>query len=101
MATVTTAVRGTTQVRYPWRATVRTVLAAGVGILPLLPLIVEAAGIATVPWVVGVLALAGAITRVLAVPGVEAWVRKYLGFLSAQPKVTTNEGSVYNGTERI
>ncbi len=99
--TVNTAVRSTTQVKYPWRATVRTVFAAALALLPLLPMIVSTAGIATVPGVAAVLVVAGAVTRVLAVPGVETWLRKYVGFLSAQPKVTTNEGSVYNGTERI
>ncbi len=85
---------GTTQVRHPWRATVRTVLAAALGILPLLPIIAGTAGIAAIPWVAGVLAIAGAVTRVLAVPGVEAWLRKYFSWLSAEPK---NEGGVHIG----
>jgi hypothetical protein len=87
-------VRTTTQVRYPWRATFRTVIAAAIGITPLLPLIASAAGLTAVPWVVAVLALAGAITRVLAVPGVEAWLRKYFSPLAAEPK---NEGGVHIG----
>lgn len=88
------SVRSTTQVKYPWRATVRTIFAAVIGIIPLLPLVAGAAGMSAIPWVAGVLALAGAVTRVLAVPGVEAWLRKYFSWLSAEPK---NEGGVHIG----
>ena len=87
-------VRSTTQVKHPWRATVRTIFAALIGLIPLLPFIADAAGLAAVPWAVGVLAIAGAITRVLALPGVEAWLRKYFSWLSAEPK---NEGGVHIG----
>lgn len=76
----------TTQARHPWRATVRTIFAAAIGIAPLLPVIAGTAGLAAIPWVAGVLALAGTITRVLAVPGVDIWLRKYFSVLSAKPK---------------
>lgn len=83
---MTQPVLATTQVRHPWRATVRTVLAAAVGLVPLLPIIAQTAGIAAVPWIAGVLVVAGAVTRVLAVPGVEAWLRKYISPISAAGK---------------
>lgn len=83
---MTLPVQSTTQVRHPWRATFRTVVAAAVGLLPLLPLVATAASATTIPWVIAMLGIAGAVTRVLAVPGVESWLRKYFSWLSAEPK---------------
>lgn len=71
-----------TQAQHPWRATLRTVVAAAVALLPLLPVIAETAHIQTVPIVAGVLVVAGAVTRVLAVPAVVDWMRRYLPFLA-------------------
>ena len=78
----------TTQARNPWAAVRRTVLAlAGFIIVmaPLAPEIVRQAGIAGLPWVAGAVAVAAAITRVLAIPGVEAWLREHLPSLAAAP----------------
>lgn len=75
-----------TQTRYPWRATLRTVLAALVGALSLLPTIAVTAGIDTVPAVAQAVVVAGAITRVLANPAVDAWLRRYLPWLAAAPE---------------
>lgn len=75
-----------TQTRHPWRATVRTVFAAIIGILPLLPFIADELGVATVPWVAGALAVIGGVTRVLAMPAVNAWLTQYLPFLGASPR---------------
>lgn len=74
-----------TQVKHPWRATARTVFAALVGGLSLLPEVTTAAHIGTVGTVVQVLAVTGAVTRVLALPGVEGWLGTYLPWLSATP----------------
>lgn len=74
-----------TQTKHPWRATVRTVLAAIVAFLPFLPEVVHQFGADSLPWVAGIVAAAGAVTRVLAMPGVDGWLRKYLPFLAAQP----------------
>lgn len=95
------AAKRATQVKYPWRATFRTVFAAIVAIAPLLPAIAGTAGVATIPGVAAVLALVATVTRVLAVPGVEAWLRKYFPFLAAQPKVTDEltNGGVHSGIE--
>jgi len=71
-----------TQTRYPWRATLRTVAAAAVGALSLIPVVVATAGLSTVPAVAQVVAVAGAITRVLAVPAVDAWLHTYLPWLA-------------------
>lgn len=75
-----------TQTKYPWRATARTVFAATVAILTLLPVIAMTAGISQEAAVVQVLAVTGAVTRVLALPGVEAFMRAYLPWLAAEPK---------------
>jgi hypothetical protein len=74
-----------TQTRHPWRATLRTVLAAGLALLPLLPTIADVAHVQAVPIVAGVLVVAGAITRILAAPGVDRWVRRWVPWLAASP----------------
>ena len=81
-----------TQVRRPWRATVRTVFAALVSLAALAPLIAEAVEEATgydlsgVPFVVVVLAVCAAVTRVMAVPAVEVFLKRFLPFLAAGGK---------------
>jgi hypothetical protein len=75
-----------TQSRHPWRATLRTVFAGAVGALTLLPEVAAAAHIGTLPTVVQILGVAGAVTRVLALPGVDGWLRAYVPWLAATPK---------------
>lgn len=76
---------GTTQSRHPWRATARTIFAAAVALLTLLPVIAMTAGIDTVPAIAQVLVVAGAVTRVLALPGVERFLEVYIPWLAASP----------------
>ncbi|GGY29644.1 hypothetical protein GCM10010363_07610 [Streptomyces omiyaensis] len=62
------------------KRTARTVLQTAAAIAVLLPAIVDASGIpATLPWVAGALAVAGGLTRMMAIPGVQAllpsWIR--------------------------
>jgi hypothetical protein len=76
---------GPTQTRHPWRATVRTIFAAGVALLTLLPVIAATAGVDTVPAIAQVLVVAGAVTRVLALPGVERFLELYIPWLAASP----------------
>ncbi|MEU6946731.1 MULTISPECIES: hypothetical protein [unclassified Streptomyces] len=62
------------------KRTARTVLQTAVALAVVLPAIVDASGIpATLPWVAGALAAAGALTRVMAVPAVQhllpSWLR--------------------------
>ncbi|MFD7322167.1 hypothetical protein ACFV9D_13965 [Streptomyces sp. NPDC059875] len=62
------------------KRTARTVLQSAVAIAVVLPAVVDASGVpATLPWVAGALAAAGALTRVMAVPAVQnllpAWLR--------------------------
>jgi hypothetical protein len=76
---------GTTQTRHPWRATARTIFAAGVALLTLLPVIAMTAGVDDVAAVAQVLVVAGAVTRVLALPGVEKFLELYFPWLAASP----------------
>lgn len=76
-----------TQVRRPWRATLRTVLQALVSVCAMLPLLVGASGLdEQVPAVAGVLAVAAAVTRIMALPAVEAFLQQFLPWLAAAPR---------------
>jgi len=72
-----------TQVRHPWRATLRTLVAFVVALLSLLPTIAAVGHVDTVAWVVQLLAVAGAVTRILAIPGVNALIQRYVPWLAA------------------
>lgn len=61
------------------KKTLRTVLQTAVGVAAVLPLVVEAADIPeTLPWVAGVLAVSGAVTRVMALDAVQKLLPKWL-----------------------
>ena len=74
-----------TQVRHPWRATLRTVVAATVAALPLLPEVAAGLHLGSGATVVQFLAITGSVTRLLANPSVEAWLHQYVPWLAAQP----------------
>jgi hypothetical protein len=77
----------TTQTQYPWRATVRTVFQAFVGLCAFLPLVVNASGLdQTTGAVVVALAVSGAVTKIMNIPAVNDWITKYLPWLAAEPK---------------
>lgn len=77
----TETVAQTTQVRNPWKATIRTLFAVipALALLvdPVLDAIANGDGSTLGPWAALSLSVAGAITRVLAVPGVEAFLRDH------------------------
>jgi hypothetical protein len=75
-----------TQTEHPWRATARTIFAAAVGLLSLLPLIALTAGVSEQAAVAQVLLVTGAITRVLALPAVNSWLERFVPWLAAAPK---------------
>ncbi|ALG28095.1 hypothetical protein AOZ07_03145 [Glutamicibacter halophytocola] len=84
----------TTQGAHPWRATVRTIFAAVIALAALAPLIYTAAAqqspeLAT-GAIGGALVTAGAITRIMAIPGVEAFLQRFLPFLSAAQRNDPN-----------
>lgn len=81
-----------TQVRRPWRSTARTIFQSLVGLAVIAPLIAAAIEEATgydlegVPFIAAVLAGAAAVARVMAVPAVEVWLRRFVPWLAAAPK---------------
>ncbi|GAA5143370.1 hypothetical protein GCM10023340_08660 [Nocardioides marinquilinus] len=77
-----------TQVRRPWRSTARSAFQALVGLCVLMPLLIGAAGLdpAKVPLLAGVVGVAAAVTRIMAIPAVEEWLRRFLPFLAAAPR---------------
>ena len=74
-----------TQTRHPWRATIRTAFAAAVALASLLPYVVAEAHVDAVPGVSQVLAVAAAVTRIMAIPGVNDWLKIYLPWLATDP----------------
>lgn len=74
-----------TQVQHPYRATVRTVFALVVALLSLLPVIAMTTGIDTVPAVAQILTVAALVTRVLALPQVDAFLKDFFPWLASAP----------------
>lgn len=77
-----------TQSKHPQRAMWRTIIAVALAMLPVLPQIAGELGVATYGWAVAVLAIAAAITRILAIPQVNAALRAsgVLTWLAAEPR---------------
>lgn len=73
------------QERAPWRATARTVFAALIGLASMWALVVEALGLDQgIPWVAASLAVTGAVTRLMALPAVNDWLRQYMPWLAPE-----------------
>jgi hypothetical protein len=75
-----------TQTKYPWRATARTVFAAVVGALTLIPIIATTAKLDTIPAIAGIVAVTGTVTRILAIPEVDSWLRHFVPWLATTPR---------------
>lgn len=79
-----------TQVRRPWRTVVRTVFQMIVTGASATPLVLEAVYQRDASDLGGAAAVAlgvsAAITRVMALPAVEAFLRRFVPFLAADPK---------------
>lgn len=84
---MTKHVATTTQGAHPWRAVVRTAFALAVALAAMAPLLYEAIAQADAESATGAaaaaLGIAGAITRVLALPAVEAFLARFFPLLSA------------------
>lgn len=82
-----------TQTRRPWRTTLRGLFQAFVGLAALAPAIAAAVEEATgydldgVPFIVVALASCAAVTRVMALPGVEDFLARFLPFLAAEKPI--------------
>lgn len=72
-----------TQVEYPGRAVLRTVVQAAIGLILLVPFVVAELGPAAAPWLVGAAALAGLVARIMAIPQVNDWLERWIGPLGA------------------
>lgn len=78
--------RAATQTAHPWRAVLRTVAAAVVGLAASWALIIETIGLDPgIPWVAATLAITGAVTRVLALPAVITWLERFVPWLAPAP----------------
>lgn len=76
-----------TQVRRPWHAIRRTLVAVGpavVTLIAIMPLIVEASGLAKTGVGLAVTGFCAGVTRVLALPGVDGWLEQHVPWLSAK-----------------
>lgn len=79
-----------TQVRRPWRATIRTVFAALIAFAAIAPGVYQAATHQEPEqaggWMAIGLAIAGGITRVMAMPGVNEFFKRFVPFLAPEPR---------------
>ena len=81
-----------TQVRRPWRATARSVFQALVAFAAMWAIIVETIGLdPSWQWVAASLAVTGGITRLMALPAVEAFLERFVPFLAADPGNSTGD----------
>lgn len=76
-----------TQMRRPWRSTARTLFQSVVALAVLFPVLVEQTGLdrQDLPWLAIPLGVAAALTRIMALPQVELFLRRFLPFLAAAP----------------
>lgn len=87
VAAVAVAAAPATQVRRPWRTTVRTLFQLLVGLAPMLPVIVDASGVDEASaGVAGALAISAAVTRVMSLPQVEQLLQRFVPWLAAAPR---------------
>lgn len=82
-----------TQIRRPWRATLRTVVATALAAIPLLPVLAEYLGLDTFPVVAAALAGTAGITRFLADPRTERFLRVHFPAIAADPNGTRSNDS--------
>lgn len=78
-----------TQVKHPTRATFRTIFQGVIAAAAVLPLVLTTAGIPPVGLAGILIGVAGAITRIMAIPAVEDFLENYIPFLAAKPKNPT------------
>lgn len=82
-----------TQVRRPWRAAVRTIFQIVLALATLLPFIVTGVygNTGDYPAIIAqLLAVAAGVSRVMALPQVETFLRTFAPFLAAAPKLASD-----------
>lgn len=77
-----------TQVRHPWRSTLRTIVQGLLAFAVLAPIAAAELGLDPdrLPWLAGFLALCAGFARLMALPQVEEFLRRFLPFLAARPR---------------
>jgi hypothetical protein len=78
-----------TQVRHPWRTTIRTAFQIVVGIATLLPLVLAGVDIPTGGKLAQVLAVAAGLTRVMAMPEVSTFLERFVPWLAPEKGTKT------------
>lgn len=84
----------TSQTVFPWRATVRTVVQVVVALAALAPLVFAQAGVTPAEatgWAAAILGVSATVTRVMALPEVEAFLRVWAPWLAAHGDVHDGE----------
>lgn len=74
-----------TQVAYPWRATARTAVAAAVAALPLVVVVLTDLHLHATVWGGWLIGATTGVTRVMALPAVDGWIRRWVPWLAPQP----------------
>lgn len=75
----------TTPVSHPNRRAIRTFVAAAIGMLPLIPELVFGLHLDGTEVGAQVVAVSGTMSRIMALPSVDRWIRRYLPWLAATP----------------
>lgn len=75
-----------TQVKHPWRSTIRTVFQALVGLASLLPYVVTEAHIPVEGMAAQAVAVCAATTRIMALPQVAEFLNRFVPWLAATGK---------------
>ncbi|MCU1640923.1 MAG: hypothetical protein JWN03_1198 [Nocardia sp.] len=75
------------QVQHPWRAMTRTIFQLVVGLAAALPMIVASTGLPTTTVGIGAaLAISAVVTRIMALPAVNAALATWVPWLAAEPR---------------
>jgi hypothetical protein len=87
-----------TQTNHPWRATVRTVIQAGIAAAAAAPLVYNAVTQASPATSTGAaavfLTVAGAVTRVASLPAVDQFLRRFIPWLAPDPAGSSSQEAV-------
>ncbi|QIS21250.1 hypothetical protein [Nocardia terpenica] len=77
---------GPTQVQHSSRAALRTGFAVIVAVVSLIPTVLATSGLDHTVYGAQLVAVAAAVTKVLALPAVNDFIERFLPFLAAQPQ---------------
>lgn len=81
----------TTQSKYPWRATVRTLFQAFLALAVMYGPVAATANLPDTALFAGVATVMAAVTRVMQLPAVNAFIEQFVPFLAAAPRSPDTE----------